>query len=206
MNPSAALQGTAEDFLESLEQDEGAAQAELINLILRACGCNDSVDADKALDIDGIESAVEDLVDALKLESTPTYPLTSKNPMFKKFRNHLSEFLSRVISSAADLGLLYTTDFIPNLSAWVLTMSSAPLRSFRHTATVVALDVEAALCDVTRNVEKEAEVLGRQREGEKKRKAKGGAGAKDKELESKTKEVKERSSKLNGYLKAFIDG
>ncbi|KAF9029519.1 hypothetical protein BDZ89DRAFT_1065307 [Hymenopellis radicata] len=206
MNPSAALQGTAEDFLESLEQNEGAAQAELINLILRACGCNDSVDADKALDTDGIQSAVDDLVDALKLESTPTYPLTSKNPMFKKFRTHLSEFLSRVISSAADLGLLYTTDLIPNLSAWVLTMSSAPLRSFRHTATVVALDVEAALCDVTRNVEKEAEVLGRQREGEKKRKAKGGAGAKDKELQTKTKEVKERSSKLNEYLKEFIDG
>lgn len=67
MNPSAALQGTAEDFLESFDQNAGAAQAELVNLILRACGCNDSVDADKALDTDGIQSAVDDLVDALKL-------------------------------------------------------------------------------------------------------------------------------------------
>lgn len=130
----------------------------------------------------------------------------SKNPTFKKFRVHLSEFLSRVISSAADLGLLYNTDLVPNLSAWVLTMSSAPLRSFRHTATVVALDVEAALCDVTRDVEKESEVLARQREGEKKRKAKGAAGAKDTQLESKLKEVKERTTKLNEFLKEIIDG
>lgn len=126
--------------------------------------------------------------------------------MFKKFRVHLAEFLSRLVSSAADTGILYTTDLIPNLSAWVVTMSSAPLRSFRHTATVVALDVEAALCDVTRNVEKEAEVLGRQREGEKKRKAKGSAGAKDKGLEAKMKEVNERTEKLSEFLKDFIDG
>lgn len=85
-------------------------------------------------------------------------------------------------------------------------MSSSQIRSFRHTSTAVALDVEAALCDVTRGVEKEVEVLGRQREGEKKRRAKGGASAKDKELEGKLKEVKQRAAKLDEFLKEFIDG
>ncbi|KAK0205357.1 hypothetical protein DFS33DRAFT_761234 [Desarmillaria ectypa] len=206
MNPSAALQGTAEDFLESLQQHSGAALAELINLILRSCGCNDSVDEDQAVDYDGVVDALDHFTEGLKQEASPTYPLTSKNPIFKKFRTHLSEFFARLISSAADLGVLYTSDLIPTLQTWVVAMSSSPIRSFRHTSTAVALDVEAALCDVTRGVEKEVEVLGRQREGEKKRRAKGGAGAKDKELEGKLKEVKERAAKLDEFLKEFIDG
>lgn len=66
MNPSAALQGTAEDFLESLEQNAGTAQAELINLILRSCGCNDSVNADEALDYDGVVEALDNFTEGLK--------------------------------------------------------------------------------------------------------------------------------------------
>ncbi|KAG7442823.1 uncharacterized protein BT62DRAFT_935557 [Guyanagaster necrorhizus] len=206
MNPSAALQGTAEDFLESLQQQPGPALAELINLILRSCGCNDSVDEDQAVDYDGVVDALDHFTEGLKQEASPTYPLTSKNPIFKKFRTHLSEFFARLISSAADLGVLYTSDLIPTLQTWVVAMSSSQIRSFRHTSTAVALDVEAALCDVTRGVEKEVEVLGRQREGEKKRRAKGGASAKDKELEGKLKEVKGRAVKLDEFLKEFIDG
>ncbi len=66
MNPSAALQGTAEDFLESLQQHSGAALAELINLILRSCGCNDSVDEDQAVDYDGVVDALDHFTEGLK--------------------------------------------------------------------------------------------------------------------------------------------
>jgi hypothetical protein len=66
MNPSAALQSTAEDFLESLEQSPGAAQAELINLILRSCGCNDSVNSDEVLDYDGVVDALDNFTEGLK--------------------------------------------------------------------------------------------------------------------------------------------
>lgn len=70
MNPAAALQSTTEDFLESLEQSPGAAQAELINLILRSCGCNDSVDADEVLDYDGVVDALDTFTEGLKQVST----------------------------------------------------------------------------------------------------------------------------------------
>lgn len=140
-------------------------------------------------------------------DDSPVYPLTSKLPIFKKFRKSLTEFLSRLISSAAELGLLYSSDMLVTLQAWVVSMSSSRLRSFRHTATVVALEVQTALCDVAAAVEKEAEVVGRQREGERKRKAGGkGAGGREKELEGKAAEVRERRTQLAEYLKEFIDG
>lgn len=65
------------------------------------------------------------------------------------------------------------------------------------------------MCNVAAKVEKEAEVIGRQREGEKKRKAASaakGKGAREKELESKLQEVRSRRNKLAEYLKEFVDG
>ena len=60
-------------------------------------------------------------------------------------------------------------------------------------------------------VEKEAEVVGRQREGERKRKAaavnksKGGS-AREKELEGKAAEVRQRRTTVAEFLKEFVDG
>ena len=66
MNPAAPLQSSAEDFLESLQQSPGSALAELVNLVLRACGCSDSVNADEAIDFDGIVSTLDDFTASLK--------------------------------------------------------------------------------------------------------------------------------------------
>ena len=208
MNPSAALQSTVEDFLDSLTQTPAPAQGELINCVFRACGCNHTIDGDEAIDYDGIVDALDNITEALKQDDTPVYPLTSKLAAFKPFRASLSEFLSRLISSAADMGQLYSTELMTTLQAWVVAMSSSQLRSFRHTASVVALEVETALCEVAAAVEKEAEVVSRQKEGERKRK-KGRtepATAREKELDGKAAEIRERRAKLAEFLKEFVDG
>lgn len=66
INPSAALQSTVEDFLESLTESPGPAQALLVNCILRCCGCNDTVDEDSAVDYDGVVDALDNFTEALK--------------------------------------------------------------------------------------------------------------------------------------------
>ncbi|KAI5121584.1 hypothetical protein M0805_009455 [Coniferiporia weirii] len=207
MNPAAALQSTVEDYLESFQQSPEHALGDLINCVLRACGSNDSVDADRVVDYDGIVDALDDFTEVLKEDEAPTYPLTSKHPMFKKFRKSLSEFLNRLVQASAELDILYTSDLLLTIQAWVVAMSSSQLRSFRHTATVVALEIETALCDVAAAVEKEAEVITRQREAERKRKtAKGASASREKEFEAKAVEVKGRRTKLAEFLKEFFDG
>lgn len=130
--------------------------------------------------------------------------------MFKKFRKSLAEFLHRLVAASAETGLMYSTVFIDVFKHWVAAMSSSQLRSFRHTATVLALEVETALCDVAAAVDKEASTTERQLEAEKKRK--GGAGAKGKavsrvkELEQKAEEIRERRDNLTETLKALTDG
>ncbi|KAL4076765.1 hypothetical protein V8B97DRAFT_2084279 [Scleroderma yunnanense] len=207
LNPTAALQSTAEDFLDSLSRDPGPAQADIINCILRACGCNDSVDADQVVDYDGVVDALDTFTEGLKQENSPIYPLTSKLPAFKRFRASLSELIERIVLAAAELGSLYTSDLITTLQAWVVAMSSSQIRSFRHTATVVALEVETALCQVAATVEKEAQILSRQREGERKRKANNKAsGVREKDLDDKAIQVRKRRAALAEYLKEIVDG
>ena len=103
-------------------------------------------------------------------DESPIYPLTSKLPTFKKFRKSLAEFLHRLVAASAETNLMYTTVFIDVFKHWVAAMSSSQLRSFRHTATVLALEVETALCDVAASVEKEMSTTERQVEAERKRK------------------------------------
>lgn len=223
LNPSAALQSTVDDLCESLQQTPEAALAEMINCILRACGCNESVDSDSVVDWDGVVDALDNFTESLKQasnqfhlfsyipdslmfqEDIPIYPLTSKLPVFKKFRKSLSELLNRFISSAAQMGLLYSTDVMQALTTWVVAMSSSQIRSFRHTASVIALEIETALCSVAAAVEKEADTVNRQRGGEAKRKGKANT-ARDKDFEAKASEIRERRESLGEWLGTFFDG
>ena len=91
------------------------------------------------------------------------------------------------------------------LQQWVVSMSSSQIRSFRHTATVIALEAETALCDVAAAVEKEAVVVARQRQGEKKRKGSKGGSVRDKELEKKAHEISKKQKKLVSYIREFVD-
>lgn len=85
-----------------------------------------------------------------------------------------------------------------------MAMSSANLRSFRHTATVVALEVESALAEVAAVVDKEAEVLRRQREGEKKKASNKGKG-REQDLQTKFDDVQNRKKHLKELMKEIFD-
>lgn len=83
MNPSAALQSTVEDFLDSLKETPGPAQAELVNCILRACGCNDTVNEDETVDYDGVVDALDNFTEALKqVRLTPARSVSSQHLTF----------------------------------------------------------------------------------------------------------------------------
>jgi cohesin complex subunit SA-1/2 len=134
----------------------------------------------------------------------PAYPIVSKSPIFRKFRKSLAEFITRLVTSAAELGSLYASELMPTLQAWIVPLSGSQIRSFRHTATVVALDMETALCQVAAAVDKEIQVLSRQKDGERNKKG-GRSKAREQELESKTKEVNTRRAKLKEYLKDIFN-
>jgi cohesin complex subunit SA-1/2 len=69
LNPSAALQSVVDDYFESYNQSPSHTLADLANCILRACGCNASLDSDEVLDSDNVVDKLDDLIEAVKKAS-----------------------------------------------------------------------------------------------------------------------------------------
>ncbi|KAG8773087.1 hypothetical protein FRC15_002275 [Serendipita sp. 397] len=204
ISPATALQDTVDDFLESLDNTSAQALAELINCFLRTCGCNSSIDSDQVMDTDGVVDVLDDFTEAFKGETMPAYPLSSKSPVFRKFRKSLAEFVNRLIISSAETGALYASELMPTLQAWIAPLSSSQLRSFRHTATVIALYVETALCQVAASVDKELLTLSRQKEAERAKKSARNKG-REQELESNIERVRSTQKTLKEYLQDIFN-
>jgi cohesin complex subunit SA-1/2 len=65
LNPAAALQSAAEDFLESYAATPDLALSELVTCTLRCCGVNASITRDEATDTDGVVEKLDDLSEQL---------------------------------------------------------------------------------------------------------------------------------------------
>ncbi|KAK4048718.1 cohesin complex subunit [Microbotryomycetes sp. JL221] len=168
-NPNTALETTVDDWLESYQEAPGPAMAELVNFLLRCCGCNSSVDEHQAEDENGIVESLTDITDEFKHESNLAYPLVSKSKTYKKFRSSLASFLSRLYKAAATSEILYETTFVDLVQAWILVLSSSKIRAFRHTATVIALLSVSALNEVHLEVTKASAQASRAKEAEEKK-------------------------------------
>lgn len=115
----------------------------------------------------------------------------------------MTEFLDRLVSSAADAEVLYDDSMMDTFKAWVYAMSSSSIRSFRHTATVMALWTITSISTVNEQARKDLNSLTKQRDVEKKKPRHDKARLR--ELEVKVLEAKSNKTKLDGYLKDLID-
>ncbi|GAA5920161.1 hypothetical protein JCM6882_006360 [Rhodosporidiobolus microsporus] len=197
-SPNTALAQTAEDWIEQYKEDSGPAMAELVNFVLRCCGCNATIDEHQAEDENGVVENLKDIVDEFKQESNHAYPLISKSKPYKKFRSSLAQFLSKLFHLAADDSLLFTSSFHEHFTSWVYTLSSSQIRALRHTATVVVLLCVDALSELHVAVKKEHGQAVRAKEAEEKK------GRKDKgrlrDMERQVKEVHERLEQVEGFI------
>lgn len=149
-------------------------------------------------------SLVADLVNVCFSQLTLlAYPLVSKAKALKKFRVSLTSFLTRLFSGSASSEILYDTNFCQTLQAWLTSLSSSKIRSFRHTATVVCLISVSALCDVAVAVNKEFASASRAKEVEEKK------GKKDKarlkEMGKNVEKIHAKKTQLEEFLSELFE-
>ncbi|KAI3476904.1 hypothetical protein L1887_61495 [Cichorium endivia] len=202
-DPNSALQSIAEDWVVAFSDNEASALADLVNFIIRACGCNGSVDENQVVDIDNVVDNLEELQEAFKKQPIPSYPIVSRSKTFKSFRKSLNDFLHRLVMSAYDAEILTADGFMEPYQAWVSAMSSSSLRSFRHTATVIALWTISALSEVGAQATKDLATATKQRDAEKKKARTDKSRLKD--LESKLVESRKLKARLEEYINEFIN-
>ena len=127
---------------------------ELVDFVLKCTGCDFKVETQDIEDVDNVPSKLGELQDEYQQAKLPDYPLISKLKGYVGFRAVLTEFFSAIIHAMHASSVLYTdTALFENIQIWVDTMSSAGIRPFRHTATVMSLTIQTALCAVAQQVQ-----------------------------------------------------
>ena len=162
----------AANWLKAYNQNNINAMCELVNFILKCTGCDLQIEASDIEDVDNVPNKLGDLQDEYQQARVVDYPLVSKSKEYVGFRSVITAFFNALIKAIHTSGTLYEdTALYENVQAWVATMSSASIRPFRHTATVISLAMTTALCEVARDVLSTISTTRNQVEIEKKKKS-----------------------------------
>ncbi|KAI7096428.1 hypothetical protein KC352_g38823, partial [Hortaea werneckii] len=146
-----ALQDLAGQWLRRFSDHESKALAEVVNFVLRCVGSEGEVTDHDIEDPDAATNKLDDLRADYQASNPTEYPLIAKGKVSATYRAAITGFFHSLIKAMAVDGVLYNNPVLmENVQIWISTMSSAPNRAFRHTATVVALCIVTALCEVAR--------------------------------------------------------
>lgn len=154
------------------EQHQANAVRDLINFALKCTGCDLQVDLHDIEDPDNASSKLTDLQDEYHALKITDYPLISRSKENHSFRSVMTGFFQTLISTAHTAGVLYNDEaLIENILVWITSMSSAAVRPFRHTATVIALSICSTMCTLTAELAENVARTMRQKDSELKKKS-----------------------------------
>ncbi|EGE82293.2 cohesin complex subunit SA-1/2 [Blastomyces gilchristii SLH14081] len=194
----------AAEWLTKYEQHNIKGMTDLVNFILRCTGTDLKVDDHDIEDVDNVANRLNDLQEEYQAQSITEYPLISKIKKFKSFQYILTSFFSSLIQTIHSSSVLYTDSaLVENIQVWVTSMSSAPIRPFRHTATIISLAIVTTLCNVAREVSLTVSNTRKQLDTEKKKKSvnKGRADA----MQSKVQEGEKKLQVIDSWLGDCFD-
>ncbi|KAG2176292.1 hypothetical protein INT43_005526 [Umbelopsis isabellina] len=180
------------------------AVEDLVNLIIRSCGTKEKIDAKAIEDDELIVDALQNLEDKVSANRYTEYPIASKLRKYKSLKADLIDFWQKLIEEC-QYDIIYDGLLVETLQVWLTTMSSSTFRPFRHTATVIALNVISSLALIAERAVQEKAIANRQLGAERRKNNNNRASERQKMLEDKSKALANKEKRLNGYLKHFID-
>ncbi|KAF1938492.1 STAG-domain-containing protein [Clathrospora elynae] len=166
------LEDVTARWVARFNEHEAKAVAEVVNLVLRATGCDLHITEDDIADPDNAPNRIAEIQEEFQQYEITEYPLIAKakDGGGNAFRNALHGFFVTLIQTAAQSGLLYeSAELIENISVWLGAMSSTGNRPFRHTSTVASLAITTALAQVAADIVENTAKRTRQSEAEAKK-------------------------------------
>lgn len=165
------VDAVAAEWLTQYERDSVSAMRDLVNFILRCTGTDLKIENQDIEDVDNVTDRIDDLQHMYQQQTITDYPLISKAKKYRSFQSILEAFFVALIQTLHHSSVLYNEPaLIENIQVWVGSMSSAPNRPFRHTATIISLTITTALCDLAQGVTSTVSTSRKQLESEKKKK------------------------------------
>ena len=166
------LDAVAADWITRYEEHSANAVCDLINFVLRCCGCHLQVDVHDIEDPDNAPSRLEELQTEFHAQNVTEYPLISRAKGNATFRSTMVSFFQALIRNAHAADILYRDEaLLHNIEVWVTTMTDSSIRPFRHTATVIALTLGTTICGlIAENADNTAKIT-KQKDNEQKKKS-----------------------------------
>ncbi|KAL2753902.1 hypothetical protein ACRALDRAFT_1081165 [Sodiomyces alcalophilus JCM 7366] len=144
----------AEQWLQKYHTDDAPAVRDLVNFVLRSCGCELEVTEDDIRDPDNSDSRLTELQEIYQEERITEYPLISRAKGTKSFRELFTDFFHSFVAVLHETDVLYKdTALMENVSRWIASMSTSSLRPFRHTATTAILSLVTGLVEVAKTLD-----------------------------------------------------
>ncbi|KAL6709146.1 cohesin complex subunit [Coniothyrium glycines] len=199
------LEDVTARWIARFNEHEARAVAEVINLVLRAAGCDITINEDDVADPDNAPNRVAEMQEEFSAEDITEYPLIAKakDGGGQAFKNALQGFFQTLVQTAAQSGMIYDNpELIENISVWLGAMSSTGNRPFRHTSTVASLAITTALAQVAADIVENMAKRIRQSEAEsrKSRVNKARVSAADKEIEDYNQKLQVVESALDDWF------
>lgn len=147
LHPESNVEEVSRQWLEQYEDTPAVAIADLVNLILRSCGCVTQVQ-EHDTETDAQSATVAEVVAAFSSQGYHEYPFGSKQQDRRFFRDNVVEFFEKVVMICHDKGMLDESAFMAHLLSWCCPFTACNIRPLRHMATVVVLAIQTSLCTV----------------------------------------------------------
>ncbi|KAI9025109.1 hypothetical protein CLU79DRAFT_834226 [Phycomyces nitens] len=176
---------------------------ELINFIIRSCGCMMAVTADAFKGEDIAVNAMKELQEELVKLPSHEYPIISKSKDFKLLKTNLLQFFQSLVDQCQH-EIIFDGTLIETLQSWLTTISV--YRPFRHTATLIAFKITSALATISEKLKDELSIVTRQLRTESAKPTnRARPSAKIKQLQQRSEKIEKRRKDLEEYLNDFFE-
>lgn len=154
-----------------LEADHVAGIMDIVNLILQTAGCEARVDSDAIADVDNVPATLGEILERYEEQKEGDYALSGKQKQYHGMKEVFADFFRAISHALHNSGLFYEEGPIyDNIHVWTATMSGAPYRSFRVTATIACLALTTGLAEVASELHTSIAASKSQLDAEKKKK------------------------------------
>ncbi|XP_059691196.1 cohesin subunit SA-3 [Gavia stellata] len=198
-----AVETVVDDWLETYKQDREMGFLELVNFIIRSCGCRGVVTPKMFRDLQNSE-IIQQLTEKFE-EDSAEYPLSLGTQPWRRFRAGFCELVA-VVVRRCQYSVVYDEFLMDALISLLTGLSDSQVRAFRHTSTLAAMKLMTALVNVALGVSLHQENNQRQYEAER---SKGpGRRATDKleALLEKRRELREQQEEIENMMNAIFKG
>ncbi|XP_062835315.1 cohesin subunit SA-3 isoform X2 [Anolis carolinensis] len=199
----SATESLVDDWLEGYKQDKEGGFLELVNFLVRSCGCKGTVTLEM---LSGLQNSeiIQRLTESFDEESAE-YPLSLNSPAWRRFRVGFCELIA-VLVRRAQHGVIYDEYLMDSLVALLTGMSDSQVRAFRHTSTLAAMKLMTALVRVALSISVQKDNRQRQYEAERAKGLNRRAPEKMEELLEQRREFQEKQEELESLMNAIFKG